>query len=86
LLEKDRKVEVSPRFSFKKKLYNNNGSEAFELSRLDTGNVHPSYYQWCKEEIVREMKEELLYVSEDPVDARAMETIRSQSYELPDGQ
>jgi hypothetical protein len=31
------------------------------------------------------MKEEMLYVSEDPIDERSLETIRSQTYELPDG-
>lgn len=53
---------------------------------MDTSKVHPSYYQWCKEEIVRDMKEEMLYVSEDPIDERSLETIRSMTYELPDGQ
>lgn len=47
--------------------------------------MHPSYYQWCKEEIIRDMKEEMFYVSEDQVEERNLETIRSQSYELPDG-
>ncbi len=32
------------------------------------------------------MKEEVFYVSEDPVDERSLETIRSITYELPDGQ
>ena len=40
-------------------------------------NVHPSYYQYSKEEIIRDMKEEILYVSEEPVDDRALETIRT---------
>lgn len=31
------------------------------------------------------MKEEMLYVSEDPVDERSLETIRTTTYELPDG-
>jgi Actin len=56
------------------------------LQRFDTSGVHASYYHWCKEEIVRDVKEEVLYVSEEPVDDRSLETIRSQSYELPDGQ
>jgi actin-related protein len=86
IIEKDKKVEVLPRFAFKKKLFNNAGQEGFELQRLDTSGVHPSYYQWCKEEIVRDVKEDVLYVSEEPVDDRSLETIRSQNYELPDGQ
>ncbi len=64
-LEKDRNIEILPRFAFQKKLQNVNGVENFDISRLDTSLVHPSYYQWAKEEIVRDMKEEMLYVSED---------------------
>jgi hypothetical protein len=85
LLEKDKKVEILPRFAFKKKLHNVNGQEGFDLTRLDTSGVHPSYYHWCKDEIVRDIKEEVLYVSEEPVDDRSLETIRSTTYELPDG-
>lgn len=84
-IENAKKVEVAPRFSFKKKLFNNNGQEGFDVTRIDSSQVHPSYYNWCKDEIVRDVKEEVLYVSEEPVDDRALETIRSQTYELPDG-
>jgi hypothetical protein len=85
LLERERKIDIAPRFSFKKRLYNNNGQEGFEITRLDTSGVHPSYSQWCKEEIVRDVKEESLYVSEDSFDERGLETVRSTTYELPDG-
>ena len=73
----EKKFDISPRYSFKKKLYNNNGVEGFEVLRLDSAGVHPSYAQWCKEEIVRDLKEEVLYVSEDPIDERSMETVKS---------
>lgn len=56
---------------------NVNGAEAYEITKLDTSKVHPTYYQWAREEIVRDLKEELFYVSEDPVDERALETIRA---------
>lgn len=85
MLEKERKIEIAPRYSFKKKLYNNNGTEGFDIVRHDTAGVHPSYANWCKEELVRDVKEEVLYVNEDPIDERSMETIRSTQYELPDG-
>ena len=85
LLENNKKLSIAPRFSFKKKLINNSGQEGFEVTPLDTTGVHPSYYNWCKEEIVRDLKEEMLYVSEDPVDDRSLDTIRSSTYELPDG-
>jgi hypothetical protein len=72
-----RKTEILPRFSFKKKLINNNGQEGFDLTRLDTSGVHTSYSNWCREEIIRDVKEEVLYVSEEPLDDRGLEIIRS---------
>lgn len=47
------------------------------MTRLDTSGVHPSYSNWCREEIIRDVKEEVLYVSEEPLDDRGLETIRS---------
>jgi len=76
-LEKEKQIAILPRYAFKKKFQNANGQEYFDITRLDTSGVHPSYSQWAKEEIVRDMKEEMLYVSEDPVDERSLETIRS---------
>jgi hypothetical protein len=70
-------MEIHPRFSFKKKFVNINGQETFENTFMDTSKVHPSYYQWCKEEIIRDLKEEMFYVSEDQVDDRSLETIRT---------
>lgn len=48
--------------------------------------VDPSFYKWSQDEIVRDIKEEYFYVSEEPVDERNYEAIRAQNYELPDGQ
>ncbi len=39
--------------------------------------MHPSYVQWSREEIARDAKEEMFYVSEESVDERNLETIRS---------
>lgn len=47
------------------------------MTRLDTIGVHQSYSNWCREEIVRDVKEEVLYASEEPLDDRGLETIRS---------
>lgn len=35
---------------------------------------------------MRDIKEEMLYVSEEPVDERNLDAIRNVQYELPDGQ
>ena len=43
LLERQRKIEINPRYSFKKRLFNNGGQEGFELTKLDALGVHPSY-------------------------------------------
>ena len=67
LIEREKKIEVLPRFAFKKRFVNLNGAESFEVQTVDTSRVHPSYMQWAKEEIMRDLKEEMLYVSEDIV-------------------
>eukprot|EP00349_Pseudokeronopsis_sp_Brazil_P002710 CAMPEP_0202960602 /NCGR_PEP_ID=MMETSP1396-20130829/4745_1 /ASSEMBLY_ACC=CAM_ASM_000872 /TAXON_ID= /ORGANISM="Pseudokeronopsis sp., Strain Brazil" /LENGTH=44 /DNA_ID= /DNA_START= /DNA_END= /DNA_ORIENTATION= len=38
-----------------------------------------------KDEVVKDFKEEMLYVSEEPADERNYETLRNMQYELPDG-
>jgi actin-like protein 6A len=43
----DRRLEILPRFAYKKKFVNVNGVENFETSKVDTSNVHPSYYHWA---------------------------------------
>ena len=76
-LEKDKEIDILPRYAFKRKLKNQNGQDYFEMHKFDTSKVTQSYAQWSKEEIIREMKEEMLYVSEDPIDERSMEQIRN---------
>ena len=41
---------------------------------------------WAKDEVVKDLKEEMFYVSEDQIDDRSLETIKGLNYELPDGQ
>jgi actin-like protein 6A len=42
-LEKDKNMEILPRFAFKKKFMNVNGVESFEVTPQDFNRVHPSY-------------------------------------------
>lgn len=44
------------------------GQETFTLQEKDYSGVSQSFHLWNQQEIVREMKEEMLYVSETPVD------------------
>lgn len=78
-------VEVVPRFCFKKKISSVGGQEQYDVIPIDKGTVTKSYYDWSTSEIVRDMKEEMLYVSEEVVDDRACENLRPVQYELPDG-
>lgn len=48
-------------------------------------NTHPSYLQYSQYEIVREMKEDFLSVSDDILSTKLNENTRMASYELPDG-
>lgn len=61
-------VAIQPRYCFRKKFLNVEGQETFSLEKKDYSGVTQSYHQWNQEEIVREMKEDMLYVSETPCD------------------
>jgi len=48
-------------------------------------NTHPNYNEWSKLEIVREMKEDFLSVSDEILQQKLSDNARTASYELPDG-
>ena len=57
-----------------------------DLSESDTiKGTHPSYYQFSQNEILREMKEDFLSVSEEFLQPKVNENTRLANYELPDG-
>ncbi len=64
----ERHLDIIPRFAFKKKFQNINGQESFTVNKVDVGSVTKSYTDWAKEEIVKDIKEEMFYITEDPVD------------------
>lgn len=58
----------------------------FETTFVDEPNVDPSYYRWTQRQILRDLKRDLLYVAEEPLQGiGANQTVRSQTFELPDG-
>lgn len=81
--------QIRPRFSFKKKFVNTDGQEMMQLIDLSSApeikNTHPNYYKWSQMEIVREMKEDFLSVSEEYLQQKPNENPRMANYELPDG-
>ena len=48
-------------------------------------NTHQNYYTWSQCEILREMKEDFLTVSDEVLQQKSGENARNASYELPDG-
>jgi len=53
--------------------------------RSETANTSTNYELYSQMEIVREMKEDFLNVSDEPLSSKASEIGRMANYELPDG-
>jgi actin-like protein 6A len=62
-------VTIKPRYTFKKKFINVEGAEMVQLVDLNQSdaikNTHPNYNTWSQDEILREMKEDFLSVSDE---------------------
>jgi len=86
-ITEEQKTPVRPRYTFKRKLIKSiDNQEAFELIQKDCPYVHHSYYTWCQQEIVRQIKEDIMYVAEEQMEGIGAATqVRSQTFELPDG-
>ena len=73
-------------FLERRKYKNVDGQESFETTSIEAPNVDPTYQRWSQMQIINELKEELLYVTEEPLEGiGAAQQIRSQNIELPDG-
>jgi hypothetical protein len=65
----EQKTPVRPRYTFKRKLIKSiDNQEAFELIQKDCPYVHHTYYKWCQQEIVRQIKEDIMYVAEEQME------------------
>lgn len=85
-MERDQGKVIKPRFTFKRKFKSIDGVESFDLDTWEEPNVDPSYYRWCQMGIVNDLKEELLYVAEEPLEGlNAAQQVRAKDFELPDG-
>ena len=62
-------ITIKPRYTFKKKFINVEGAEMVQLVDLKDSeavkNTHQNYYTWSQCEILREMKEDFLTVSDE---------------------
>jgi actin-like protein 6A len=80
--------QIQPRYSFKKKYINTEGQEVMQVTSLPGDSmkgITPNYHEWSQMEIIREMKEDFLTVSDDFLQQRVNDTSRIGAYELPDG-
>lgn len=50
-----------------------------------TANTSDSYADWSKNEIIREMKEDFLNISDEMLQQKMTDNARIATYELPDG-
>ena len=67
-VDRVKKVDIKPRWTFKKKFVNTEGQELMQLVDIDPleyKNTTKNYTDWSKHEIIREMKEDFLQVSDD---------------------
>ena len=62
-------MNIKPRYTFKKKFYNVDGAEMMQLTDLvgtdALKNTTDSFSNWAKMDLVREIKEDFLSVSEE---------------------
>jgi len=66
-LTEEARVEVKPRFSFTRKFSNVEGVEKFTTTPLEVKNCDPGFFKYSQTQIVRDIKEEFLYASEEPL-------------------
>lgn len=88
----EKRMEVRPRFTFKKKFIMLEGQETLQVTDLskepEVVATQPDYFRWCQMQIAKDMKEEFLLVSDDMLDStagKAVDQSRIGTHELPDG-
>ena len=66
-ITEDKATEVKPRFTFTRKFTNIDGVENFTTTPLEVTNCDPGYYKYSQMQIVKDIKEDYLYVAEEPL-------------------
>jgi actin-like protein 6A len=73
---------VRPQYCIERKVLPSGG---FQISELDFPNITQSYHNYMALEVVRDIKESILRISEISFDEEAHANIPAVQYELPDG-
>ena len=66
-ISEDKGVEIKPRFTFSRKFTNIDGVENFTTTPVEVANFDPAYHKYSQMQIVKDIKEEYLYVAEEPL-------------------
>jgi len=66
-ITEEKSVEIKPRFTFNRKFTNVDGVENFTTTPIENVNCDPGYYKYSQMQIVKDIKEEYLYVAEEPM-------------------
>ena len=67
-LTKSQNVEVNPRYSFKRTFSNKDGQETYTTVPVEVKDVDPTFHRYHQLQIVKDLKEEYLYVAEEPLE------------------
>ena len=74
-------LAIKPRYTSKKKFINVEGAEMVQLVDLKDSdavkNTHQNYNTWSQDEIVREMKEDFLTVSDEVLQSKLSDNART---------
>ena len=80
------KATIRPRFTFKRRFKVVDGTEVFENIEVPTTNIDPTYIKWSQSQILDDLKQQILFASEEPLNnPNAIQQIRQKDFELPDG-
>ncbi|KAK6590242.1 BRG1 brm-associated factor 53A [Cryptosporidium xiaoi] len=81
-LIRDKKINIIPNFSVKK-IIGKDRTITYEKINID--NVHHSYIEYSKNEVLRNIKESICRCAEHEEAAKTSSTLATSTYELPDG-
>ncbi|KAH8740810.1 BRG1/brm-associated factor 53A [Cryptosporidium ryanae] len=81
-LSKDRKINIIPNFSIKKII---GKDRTINYEKLNIENVHYSYIEYGKNEVLRNIKESICRCAEHEEAAKTSSALATSTYELPDG-
>ena len=66
-ITEEKSTEIKPRFTFNRKFTSVDGVENFTTTPVEVANCDPGYYKYSQLQIVKDIKEEYLYVAEEPL-------------------